>query len=286
MKLALITLVMVGSAFAQSAPSPQPQLQPLQRVTVVRSGCEGNCANYTVHLDIDGTVTYEGQGFVKVFGTRTWKVPEISVRKVFTAAGNSDLLPSDQPLLITSKGECKPVDGTPERPLVHVGLTLGNYNHFPAATCYSESVARVATLMDEVTGASLYATGHDEASEAAIRAVLNEQVEAWNRGDLEGYMAGYWMSPELTFASGATPTKGWTSTLERYRKAYKSQGKQMGTLAFDGVMIEMLSPDAAFVRGQWKLAMSGGKSPHGLFTLVVRKFPNGWRIVHDHSSGE
>ncbi|MGA9977218.1 MAG: nuclear transport factor 2 family protein [Candidatus Sulfotelmatobacter sp.] len=121
-------------------------------------------------------------------------------------------------------------------------------------------------------------------SEAAIESVLRTQQDAWNRGDLDAFMAGYWDSPELTFFSGATERNGWQATLDRYRAAYASPGHEMGKLEFSALRIEMLGPDAAFARGSWHLTMSDGKTPHGLFTLVFRNFPEGWRIVHDHTS--
>jgi ketosteroid isomerase-like protein len=119
---------------------------------------------------------------------------------------------------------------------------------------------------------------------AKIRAVLDAQVAAWNRGDLEAYMAGYWHSPDLEFYSGATITRGWQPTLDRYRSRYQAAGKEMGHLTFDGVAIDVLSPTTATARGAWRLQMKQGDPPHGLFTLILRKFPEGWRIVHDHSS--
>ena len=123
-----------------------------------------------------------------------------------------------------------------------------------------------------------------EKPERAVRAVLDAQVAAWNRGDLDAYMNGYWRSPELTFYSTGTVTKGWDSTLERYRKRYQSEGNEMGKLAFTELHITVLGNDAALVRGGWQLTTTSGKNPGGLFTLVVRKFPGGWRIVHDHTS--
>jgi ketosteroid isomerase-like protein len=119
---------------------------------------------------------------------------------------------------------------------------------------------------------------------AAIEHVLRTQVEAWNRHDLDAFMAGYWNSPELTFFSGAKETSGWQGTLDRYRSKYNSPGHEMGTLEFSALRIEMLGPEAAFVRGAWHLTMPDSKTPHGLFTLVFRKFPEGWKIVHDHTS--
>ena len=120
----------------------------------------------------------------------------------------------------------------------------------------------------------------------AVEQVLRNQQDAWNRHDLEGFMAGYWNSPELTFFSGAQRTSGWQGAIDRYRKVYQGEGKEMGQLEFSILRIEPLSPETAFVRGQWHLKMSDGKTPHGLFTLVLRKFPDGWKIVHDHTSAE
>jgi beta-aspartyl-peptidase (threonine type) len=119
-----------------------------------------------------------------------------------------------------------------------------------------------------------------------VEHVLWVQQEAWNRHDLEGFMAGYWHSPEQTFFSGTKENHGWQATIERYRVVYASPGHEMGKLEFSGLRIEMLGADAAFARGSWQLTMSDGKTPHGLFTLVFRKFPEGWKIVHDHTSAE
>ncbi len=129
----------------------------------------------------------------------------------------------------------------------------------------------------------------EDASEAgprAIRTVIEEQQLAWNRHDLEGFMAGYWNSPDLTFFSGAHESRGWQAALDRYKQNYQGAGHEMGKLEFANLRIEMLSPDAAFVCGEFHLTMSDGKTPHGLFTLIFRKFPNGWKIIHDHSAAE
>jgi beta-aspartyl-peptidase (threonine type) len=99
-------------------------------------------------------------------------------------------------------------------------------------------------------------------------------------------MSGYWRSPDLTFFSGATVTKGWEPTLERYRRRYQSGGNQMGHLEFQDLEIDLLSRRSAVVTGKWQLTMSDGKKPHGLFTLIFKRFPEGWRIVHDHTSAE
>ncbi len=119
---------------------------------------------------------------------------------------------------------------------------------------------------------------------AGVQRVLTAQQDAWNRHDLESFMSGYWNSPQLTFFSGAKTTTGWQPTLERYRQTYQAAGKEMGKLEFSELKIEPFGSDAAFVRGAWKLTLSDGKTPHGLFTLIFRKFPDGWKIVHDHTS--
>lgn len=121
-------------------------------------------------------------------------------------------------------------------------------------------------------------------AKAAIEKVLLTQQDAWNHHNLDTFMAGYWNSPELTFFSGATERHGWQETIDRYKATYTGPGHEMGKLDFSGLRIEMLCPDAAFVRGTWHLTMSDGKTPHGIFTLIFRKFPDGWKIIHDHTS--
>jgi beta-aspartyl-peptidase (threonine type) len=133
-------------------------------------------------------------------------------------------------------------------------------------------------------GRAQVAPNANDGAKAAVEHVLRTQQDAWNRHDLEGFMAGYWNSPELTFFSGAKENRGWQATMDRYRATYTSPGHEMGKLEFSSLRIEMLGADAAFVRGSWQLTMSDGKTPHGLFTLVFRRVPDGWKIVHDHTS--
>src|SRR5262249_48197761 len=123
-----------------------------------------------------------------------------------------------------------------------------------------------------------------ESAEEAVRRVLEDQVAAWNQGDLEGFMAGYWQSPELSFFSGKERTRGWQATLDRYRKRYQAGGQEMGTLRFEEVQVRVLGPDAVLATGRWQLERKKDK-PGGLFTLLFRRLPEGWRIVHDHTSG-
>ena len=126
------------------------------------------------------------------------------------------------------------------------------------------------------------ASSRDAKAIAAIRAVLDAQVAAWNRGDIEGFMDGYWRSDETVFISGDTVTHGWQTVLDRYKKGYSTREK-MGTLTFSDLEIKLISKDAAIATGRWQLARTGD-TPHGRFTLIFRKTSQGWRIVHDHTS--
>ena len=119
-------------------------------------------------------------------------------------------------------------------------------------------------------------------SAAEIRAVMAAQVAAWNRGDIDGFMDGYARSQATEFVSGDKMTRGWQVVRDRYRKKYDAREK-MGRLAFSDIKITPLSADAAIVLGRWQLVRQRDK-PHGIFTLLFRRTPAGWRIVHDHTS--
>jgi len=129
---------------------------------------------------------------------------------------------------------------------------------------------------------SLASDNRDAKAGADIRKVMDEQTAAWNRGDIDGFMQGYWKSENLVFVSGDNVTKGWQPTLDRYKKNYDSREK-MGTLTFSGLTINVLNKEWAIVLGSWSLARAKD-TPHGKFTLIFRKFKDGWRVVHDHTS--
>ncbi len=115
-----------------------------------------------------------------------------------------------------------------------------------------------------------------------IQSVLDNQVTAWNNRDIAGYMEGYWKSDSLIFTSGGNIRRGWNETFEKYTTSYNSKEK-MGALKFSELEYHRLSSDAAWVLGHWELTRNDDH-PHGVFTLVLRKFPDGWKIVHDHTS--
>lgn len=127
--------------------------------------------------------------------------------------------------------------------------------------------------------------------EKDIRAVLDAQAVAWNKGDLDGFMAGYWNDEKLSFISGGDITFSWKKTKERYEKRYKSDGKEMGKLTFSDLHIDVLSDKAATARGKFELIFEKEKDEKkkfasGRFTLVLKKFPEGWKVTHDHTSAE
>ena len=117
---------------------------------------------------------------------------------------------------------------------------------------------------------------------AEIQSVLRAQQDAWNRGDIDEFMNGYARSASTVFVSEDQVRRGWDTVRERYREKYSDRTK-MGTLAFSDLEITMLSPDAAVVLGRWALKRETDE-PHGRFTLVFKRLPEGWRIVHDHTS--
>jgi uncharacterized protein (TIGR02246 family) len=125
-------------------------------------------------------------------------------------------------------------------------------------------------------------TRHDAKVLAAVRAVLDTQRDAWNRGDIAAFMDGYSRSTDTVFVSGDTVTKGWQTVLERYQRTYNSPEK-MGTLTFSDLEVTPIGEDAAVVLGRWQLQRPNDQ-PHGRFTLIFRSTKQGWKIVHDHTS--
>ena len=121
-----------------------------------------------------------------------------------------------------------------------------------------------------------------DGADGEIRTLLQVQAEAWNRGDIDGFMQAYERSDTLRFASGGNITYGWEATLERYRRRYPDRAA-MGRLAYHLIDVRIVGPDAAVVFGRWELAREKDH-PWGLFTLLLRRTPAGWRITADHTS--
>ena len=118
----------------------------------------------------------------------------------------------------------------------------------------------------------------------AIERLLLDQQEAWNRGDVDAFMQGYAQTDSLRFASSGGEIRGWTATLEYYRRAYPDKDA-MGILTFDIRDIRLLSGRSAVVFGAYHLQRKEDR-PTGLFTLVLERGAEGWRIVHDHTSAD
>jgi beta-aspartyl-peptidase (threonine type) len=145
--------------------------------------------------------------------------------------------------------------------------------------------AALALLVLTVAGCGARGPAFDAgAGAAAVRGVLEAQRTAWNRGDLDGFLEGYWKSDLLTFYSGSDVSRGWEATRARYVRTYPSEGREMGTLEFDLHDVAVVAPDRATVSGAWRLTRSKD-APHGTFTLLLRRFPDaGWKIVEDRTT--
>lgn len=117
--------------------------------------------------------------------------------------------------------------------------------------------------------------------ENEIQAVLHVQKDSWNEGNIEGFMEYYWKSEDFTFQSGNKRLHGWNALLSRYKESYS--GEKMGKLDFTDIDIRVLSKNFAYVLGRWKLVFKDS-SKEGLFTIIFQHFPEGWRIIHDHTS--
>jgi uncharacterized protein (TIGR02246 family) len=132
------------------------------------------------------------------------------------------------------------------------------------------------------TGRQTKAAEAREAGKAAISAVLNAQQAAWNRGDVDAFLVGYWHSPELTFSGSGGVSRGWDGVMARYKKNYPDRAA-MGQLDFSELEFRFLGPDAALVLGHWHLKRDKGDIG-GVFSLVWQRFSEGWKIIHDHTS--
>jgi beta-aspartyl-peptidase (threonine type) len=142
-------------------------------------------------------------------------------------------------------------------------------------------ICRLLPLLLAAAGCATPAPARDAAE---ILAVLQAQADAWNRGDLDAFVDGYHRSDQTVFAGGDKVHRGFDAMVRRYHEAYPTREK-MGRLTFSRITFEQLEADRAVMTGAWELELAGtDKRPGGVFTLIWRKFDQGWKIVHDHTS--
>src|SRR5690348_10913822 len=157
-------------------------------------------------------------------------------------------------------------------------LGVGRYVTARAETRVSRAastrVARYSRASGTVSAGS--------ADEAQIRAVLETQEAAWNRGDIDAFMKYYWRSQKTLLIGANGVTRGWQAVLDRYHRAYPDR-KAMGRLTFSNIEVQQDCPRAAVVIGEYHLQREKD-NPSGVFTLNFRKFPEGWQIVVDHTT--
>jgi ketosteroid isomerase-like protein len=147
------------------------------------------------------------------------------------------------------------------------------------------------SLLPLVVALSLLAIAYANDAKARpqdeIQVVLDNQVAAWNRGDIAGFMAGYWNSPDLIYLGNHRVVRGWQSLLDSYHQAFlPAGGKDMGTLKLPEEEINMFGNDTAIVWGKYVVTTKDGKARGGLYTLVMRNLPGGWLTVYDRTSSE
>lgn len=145
------------------------------------------------------------------------------------------------------------------------------------------SAILLALFAGAVWIAKVSAAADDRPSDrAAITKILEAQQTNWNQGNVDAFLEGYWRSADLTFSGSGGIARGWDGVQARYKKNYPDRAA-MGQLDFSGLEFRFLGPDAALVLGHWHLARAQG-DVGGVFSLVWQRFPEGWRIVHDHTS--
>jgi len=118
--------------------------------------------------------------------------------------------------------------------------------------------------------------------QASIEGILSTQQKAWNEGNVEEFMKGYWHSEELTFSGSNGVSRGFEAVRERYHRNYPDR-QTMGKLDFSGLEFHFLGKDGALILGRWHLTREKG-DVGGVFSLVFQRFPEGWKIIHDHTS--
>ena len=168
------------------------------------------------------------------------------------------------------------------RHCVPLSRCAGFIHPIAVALFTSAAVVLAWTTICSISAAPLGKEQDRASAVVQIRSVLRAQQDAWNRGDIDGFMNEYARSKSTIFISEDTLRRGWETVRDRYKKKYSDRGK-MGQLTFSDLEITPVSSDTAVVLGRWKLKRAQDW-PHGRFTLIFRRLPQGWRIVHDHTS--
>jgi uncharacterized protein (TIGR02246 family) len=146
-----------------------------------------------------------------------------------------------------------------------------------------QHVVFILALTSACAASAPHVTAFQPADRAAVAAVMNALIAAWNRGDLAAFMEGYAHTPTVVFTSGGQVRRGWQEAFDHYKARYAADPKAMGQLAFKLESIDAVGADGAVVLGDWDLR--GIDHPeHGVFSVVLERRPEGWRIIHDHTS--
>lgn len=168
------------------------------------------------------------------------------------------------------------------------GSAVGRIKGAEPVEVSEERLAPVASQPAENKGQADFATPapapvaiKPRKPEDVIRNVLAAQAAAWNDGDLDAFMGGYWKSPEMRFVSGGQVINGWNQAYKQYRDNY-GEDAGLGRLSLDNPEVRMISDDVAVVVGRFEL-MKQSQQSSGMFTLVMKRFDGKWRIVHDHT---
>jgi ketosteroid isomerase-like protein len=138
---------------------------------------------------------------------------------------------------------------------------------------------KIVFILGILISVSSMAQSNDE---KIIRNILADQISFWNKGDIPGFMQGYWNSDSLVFVGKNGPTYGYNNTLRNYQKNYPNKD-YMGILNFDILSVQPMEKDHFFVIGKFMLQRKVGDAS-GHFTLILRRINGVWKIVSDHSS--
>ena len=157
-------------------------------------------------------------------------------------------------------------------------MAMANKFRWVAAT----GLVFLMVLLAGIHGLTAPSSEEHKSDHEAILAILNAQQAAWNRGDVDAFLTGYWQSPEVTFSGSNGVSRGWDEVLARYKRNYPDRAA-MGQLDFSELEFRFLGPDAALVLGRWHLKRENDELG-GVFSLVWQRFPDGWKIIHDHTS--